>query len=323
MGLSNQELLRKAAGSQVATDFGTGTNLAPEQASAFLDLVYDATPFSQVMRTERRKSKSGTIAKIGIGGRLLRRKTPSVDDARLAKPTTTTVPYQTQPSRLDWEIEEEVFQENIEQEGYEDHVARLMGEQIGRDLEDLHFNGDTAAAVSATVTADDVAFLTQNDGWLKQISTGGSGAHRVNGATIASGAVAKALFFAGLNALPVKFRRPGVRWIGADAIFDKYIEYLSNRATAAGDAVLINGVLTQIMGIDILRVPTMPSTRLLLADPKNFIAVNTQEIRRRKTTEGREAVREDKRFYAIFLDDDPIVEEMDAIADVYGVDVAA
>jgi hypothetical protein len=323
MALSNRALLAKAVGSQVATDFGTGTALAPEQSSAFLDLIYDATPFSAVMRTERRRAKSGTIAKIGIGGRLLRRKTPSVDDARLARPAMTTVPYQTQPSRLDWEIEEEVFEENIEQEGYEAHVERLMADQIGRDLEDLHFNGDTAATVSSTVTADDVAFLVQNDGWLKLISTGGSGAHRVNGATIGSGAVAKGLFFAGLQALPVKYRRPGVRWIGPDAIFDKYIEYLSNRATAAGDAVLINGQLTQILGVDILRVPTMPTTRLLLADPKNFIAVNTREIRRRRTTEGREAIREDKRFYAVFLDDDPIIEEMDAIADVYGVDVAA
>ena len=62
----------------------------------------------------------------------------------------------------------------------------------------------------------------------------------------------------------------------------------------------------------------MPNDRILLADPQNFIVVNTKDIRVRRTTEGREAIRADKRFYAIFLDDDPIIEEQDGVVDVYG-----
>lgn len=308
---TNADLVRKAAGPVATSDFISASGLlAPEQASAFLDLVYEATEFNAACRHEKRKSKSGSIAKIGIGSRLLRRKTAGTDDATLAKASFSDVAYQTVASRLDWEVEEEVFEENIEGEGLEDHLVRLMTDQIGRDLEDLHFNGDTGD-VSA-----DAAFLTQNVGWLKQLTTGST--HRVNGATITSGDVSKGHFFAAVNALPNKYHSDRLRWIGSPVLFSRYAEYLTNRATNAGDAVLVSGQVAQISGFKTLAVSKMPNDRLLLADPQNFIAVNTREIRRRKTTEGREAIRQDKRFYAIFLDDDPIIEEQDGVADVYG-----
>lgn len=313
MGMSGADLLRKATGTIGTGDFIANSGLLrPEQASRFLDQVYQATEFSTLHRRERRRSKSGNIAKIGIGRRLLRRKTAGVDDATLAKPSFGQVEYQTVSSRLDWEVEEEVFEDNIEGDGLEDHLVRLMTDAVGRDLEDLHFNGDTADA------SPDAPFLTMNDGWLKQIAAGGSGAHRVNGAAINSGNVTKAHFFDALEALPTKYKSNRLRWIANPTVFGRYAEYLTDRGTPAGDAILTSGEVTQIAGFKTLPVSAMPNTRILLADPQNFIAVNTREIRRRKTTEGREAVRRDMRFYAIFLDDDPIIEEMDGISDVYG-----
>jgi hypothetical protein len=313
MTMTNADLIRKATGAIGTGDFLAASGLlSPQQASKFLDAVYTATDFSKLHRTERRNAKAGTIAKIGIGRRLLRKKTAGVDDSTLVKPSFGDVGYQTIASRLDWEVEEEVFQDNIEGEGLEDHLVRLMTDAVGRDLEDLHFNGDTSD------TSVDAPFLTQNDGWLVQIADGASGAHRTNGGTINSGNLTKAHFFAAMNALPNKYITDGVRWILSPLNVARYVEYLSNRATAAGDAALVNGDLTAIAGIKIAKVSAMPNDRILLADPKNFIAINTREIRRRKTTEGREAIRTDKRFYAIFLDDDPIVEEMDAVSDIYG-----
>lgn len=314
MGMSNAELIRKATGAIGTGDFISNTGLLqPETADRFLDMVYEATPFNAAQRTERRRSKSGSISKVGIGSRLLRKKTAGVDDATLVKPTFADISYQTVNSRLDWEVEEEVFQENIEGDGFEDHLARLMTTAIGIDLEDLHFNGDTAD------TSADAPFLTQNDGWLKQIAASAA-AHRVNGASVNGGVPSKAHFFDLYAAVPNKYKRAGrLRWIGNPAVFAAYIEGLTERATSAGDAILLGGWdAAKPLGIDRLEVPSMPTSRLLLADPQNFVVVNTREIRRRKTTEGREAIRQDKRFYAVFLDDDPIVEEMDAVGDLYG-----
>lgn len=313
MSMSGAALLQKAAGPIATGDFIAASGLlSAEQATSFLDMVYEATPFSALHRRQTRRAKSGTIAKIGIGQRLLRPKTAGVDDATLAKPTFGDVGYQTVSYRLDWEIEEEVFEENIEGEGLEDHIVRLMTDAVGRDLEDLHFNGDP------TDTSADAPFLTMNEGWLSQLATDGL-AHRVNGGSVNSGNVAKEHFFDALEAMPNKYKNTGrLKWIANPTVFSRYAEYLTARATPAGDAVLVNGNVSQIVGIGTVAVPSMPNTRILLADPQNFIAVNTRDIRRRRTTEGREAIRTDKRFYAIFLDDDPIIEEQDGIVDVYG-----
>lgn len=314
MTMTGAELLQKAAGPiTVPGDFISASGLlAPEQASVFLDAVYEATPFAALQRGERRRSKSGTIAKIGIGSRLLRPKTTGVDDATLVKPTTTDVGYQTVASRLDWEIDEEVFEENIEGGAFESHMLRLLTDQVGRDLEDLHFNGTTGD------TSADAAFLNQNLGWLYQLANNGL-AHRVNGGAVNSGNVTKAHFFDALEAMPNKYMTTGrLRWLASPTTWSRYIEYLTDRATGAGDAALFSGNIPSPNGIPGVSIPSLPNNRILLADPQNFIVVNTKEIRVRRTTEGREAIRADKRFYAIFLDDDPIIEEQDGIVDVYG-----
>ena len=58
----------------------------------------------------------------------------------------------------------------------------------------------------------------------------------------------------------------------------------------------------------------MPDDALLLTDPNNLIVVNTYDMRIRKTTEGKEAIMQDKRFYVIHFDFDTIIEELDATA---------
>jgi hypothetical protein len=314
MSMSNAELLRKATGVVVTTDLEAGAGLlSPEQSSDFLDKIYDATPFSQAQRNLRRRSAEGSINKIGIAGRILRKKNEGVDDSTLVKPDYGEVEYVVKRYRADTEINEEVFEDNIEGEGFEDHWIGLITDQVGRDLEDLHFNGDESSSD---------LFVKLNEGWLEQLAAGGSGAHRVTGASIDSGAITKGQFFAGLEAMPSKYKGNGrLRWIGNPSVFERYFEGLTERATGAGDAALLGENLRLPGAIQKLEVPAMPTTRLLLADPTNFIVVTRRDVRYRKTTEGREAIRQDKRFYAWFLATDPIIEETDAIVDVHGLDV--
>jgi len=311
MTMSNAALLRKAAGPIGTADVGTIGHglLSPEQSDTFLDQVYEATAFNQAQRNERRRAPTGSINKIGIAGRILRKKNQGVDDATLVKPTFGEVAYVCQRYRADTEVNEEVFEDNIEGQGFEDHWVGLITGQIGRDLEDLHFNGLEASADP---------FLKLNQGWLAQLAASTT-AHRVNGATVDAGAVTKNTFFAAYDALPHKYKlRKNLRYIGNPSIFTDYLEYLTNRATNAGDAALTAGEVRLPNGVGYIEVPSMPASRLILADPKNFMVVTRRDIRYRKTTEGREAIREDKRFYAWFLETDPIIEEDDAVVDVYG-----
>lgn len=310
MAMNNAALLRKAAGPIGTADVGTAGNglLSDEQSTEFLRRTYDATAFSQAQRNVTRRSAEGSINKMGIGGRILRKKNEGVDDATLIRPEFGEVDYAVKRYRADSEINEEVFEDNIEGEGLEDRWIGEVTDQIGRDLEDVHFNGDESSADP---------FLKLNEGWLEQLAAGGSGANRVDGSTIDAGDATKGQFFAALAAMPSKYLTSGLRWIANPAFFLAYLEYLTDRATGSGDAALTAGAAMLPGGYGKIEVPSMPATRLLLANPKNFIVVTRRAIRYRKTTEGRQAVRQDKRFYAWFVATDPIIEETGAIVDVH------
>ena len=56
----------------------------------------------------------------------------------------------------------------------------------------------------------------------------------------------------------------------------------------------------------------------MLTDPKNLVVVNYYGVVIRKTTEGPEAIYQDKRFYVVHFDFDTLVEELDATAIVTG-----
>ena len=62
----------------------------------------------------------------------------------------------------------------------------------------------------------------------------------------------------------------------------------------------------------------MPDDCIILTDPQNLIEVYTYGVMIRKTVEGKEAIMEDKRFYVIHFDFDPIIEELDAAAIITG-----
>ena len=70
--------------------------------------------------------------------------------------------------------------------------------------------------------------------------------------------------------------------------------------------------------IPTVQCPSLDDGTIILTDPKNLIVVNTYSMQIRKTTEGKEAIMQDKRFYVVHLDFDPIIEELDAAAIITG-----
>ena len=300
--LTNEQLL--ALIEKISTsDLESGGKLNPEQSREFLRMVFDATPFSQLHRKERRESKSGEIDKIGVGKRLLRKKTEDVDDNYRAGISTSKIQYNCVPVRLPWEITEETLRQNIEGERFEDTVMQLMTKAVGVDLEDLHFNGDESSTDP---------FLSINNGWIKLIKTNGS--HVIDHTAVGS-KFNKSTFFAMMQELPNKYKTAELRWLMSPTRFLYWQEYLTSRATGAGDAALIGAgdQVNRPLGFPAVLIPSMPDDKMILTQPTNFIAVNTYDIRIRKTTEGREAVMQDKRFYVIHFDDDPVIEEYDAV----------
>jgi hypothetical protein len=301
---SNQAIINK--GRTLATGQTNGM-LNPEQSEKFMQMVFDDSSFLGQLRHEMRRSTKGTIEKLGVGRRLLRKKTegemPLEKD--WVEPVLGAVPYSTVDIVLGAEISEKFIRENIEREGFEDTFMGMIAQQVKVDLLDLVFNGDTAA------TGDDAAFLTIVDGINKKLS---NGSHILDAATLAGGKFTDDIFTKALKILPTKyFNRANYRWIANTKTYLTWIEYLKRKETTAGDMAILNGQNFNPLGINWAEVPNFPDGKIILADPKNFTVVNTYDIKLRKTIEGKEAVMRDTRYYAIHLDVDPIILEKEAV----------
>lgn len=298
---NNSTIIRKAA---IATGTLASGLLNPEQARKFIQQTFDATNLGGLVRHEMRTAKTGEIDKIGIGRRIVRKKTENTDDNYRAGVDTSQIEYSTTAVRLPWEITEETLRENIEGQNFENIVTNLMTTQLGVDMEDLYLNGDEATEP----TDKDYDFLKINDGWIKQIGNGG----HVYDATREDD-MSLDMFYKALASLPNKYNNGKLRWLMSPKRAQEWELFLLNKVVNQGGAVP-DSVYTSPARIQAVECPSLDDKTILLTDPKNLIVVNTYSVQIRKTTEGKEAIMQDKRFYVVHLDYDPIIEELDATA---------
>jgi hypothetical protein len=305
MGINNSAIIRKAA---IETGSLSSGLLNPEQAKKFIQQTFDATNLGGLVRHEMRTAKTGEIDKIGIGRRIVRKKTENNDDGYRAGVNTSQVEYSTTAIRLPWEITEETLRENIEGENLEQIITDLMTSQLGVDLEDLYLNGDEATDSSD----EDYDFLKINDGWIKQIANGG---HVYDAAS--DSAMSLDMFYKALAQIPNKYNNGKLRWLMSPRRAQEWELFLLNKVIGAGGAVP-DSIYTAPARIPAVECPSLADDTILLTDPKNLIVVNTYGVKIRKTVEGKEAIMQDKRFYVTHLDYDPIIEELDATAIIKG-----
>lgn len=300
--INNAEIINKAG--TIQTGSLSHGLLNPEQASKFIQQTFEATNLGPLVRHVMRTAKSGEIDKIGIGSRLLRAKVENKDDGYRAGVATSVIEYACKAVRLPWEITEETLRENIEGQQLEAIITNLMTRQLGVDLEDIYLNGD-----EATPSSDkDYDFLKLNDGWIKQISEGGHVYDATSDTTMSLD-----IFYKTLQQLPNKYNNGRLRWLMSPKRAQQWELYLLNKVVEKGGAVPEN-VYTSPAKIKAVECPSMSDDKILLTDPQNLVVVNTYDMKIRKTTEGKEAIMQDKRFYVCHLDFDAIIEEKDATA---------
>ncbi len=326
--MPTNESIIKAAG--ITTGDVTYGLLNPEQSRAFIKQTFEATTLGGLIRHEMRTSKTGEIDKIGIASRILRKKVENIDaksdgtaptlDATTGqitgyrvKPNFSQVEYSTKAVRLPWEITEETLRENIEGEGLEATITNLMTTQLGIDLEDLYINGDTETSSSA----EDYDFLKINDGWVKQISDGG----HIYDAKNVVGGMNLEMFYGALGEMPNKYNNGRLRWLMSPHRAQEWELFLLNKGLNAS-ASFPDSLYQSPASIPAIQVPSMPDDKIILTDPQNLVVVNTYGVKIRKTTEGKEAIMADKRFYVVHLDFDTIIEELDATAIIENIDVS-
>ena len=307
MAKANEQIAKAA----IQTTTLTNGLLNPEQARKFIQQTFDATNLGGLVRHEMRTAKTGEIDKIGIASRIVRKKTENTDDGYRADVNTSNIEYATTAVRLPWEITEETLRENIEGQNFEEIVTNLMTTQLGVDMEDLYLNGDEATES----TADDYDFLKINNGWIKQIAGGG---HVLDASASAyGGKMSLDLFYKALGNIPNKYNNGKLRWLMSPRRAQEWELFLLNQVIGKGGAVP-DSVYNSPARIPVVECPSLSDDKILLTDPKNLIVVNTYGVQIRKTTEGKEAIMMDKRFYVVHLDYDPIIEELDATGIITG-----
>ncbi|OMF31968.1 MULTISPECIES: P2 family phage major capsid protein [Paenibacillus] len=291
------------------------TALNYEQVDKFTEMAYESTEFLKGIRTVNKISSKGTLDKIGVTGRNLRSKVENKEATNTAAPTFPQVPYAVAPVVLPFEITEEFIRqtERVRGQNAEEIIMAAMTKNYGENMQDIGFNGD----IATPSTDPDYAFLSINDGWLKLAKTKGN---FIDWTTLPD-VKKKGVFFEIERAIPTRLRTGGVfKYFMHPNTFSERIQALAEKDTSASIQLQITGGVKKINAYDVVEVAHMPEGAVLFTYHDNFALVNTYDMQIRKTTEGREAIYADKRFYAIHSDYDSIFEEPGAVAYVEGVE---
>ncbi len=305
---NNNAIIKDSA--TLTTSGVTSGLLQPEQSKKFLREAMDSTALGGLVRHEMRVTTSGEIDKIGISRRIMRAKTENHDDGYRAGVRFDDIKYQNTAVRLPWEITEETLRQNIEGQHLEALITSLMTQAVGLDMEDLWLNADE----SVDASNPDYEFLKLNTGWIKQIKDGG---HVVDRSGVDSGELSLNVWNDALYSMPNKYNNGSLRWLMSPHRKQSWENFLLDKAITAG-GIISDRRIENPFAIQSVSVPSMPDDCVILTNPKNLIVTNSYSMKIRKTTEGKEAIMMDKRFYTIHLDFDCIIEELDATVIMQG-----
>ena len=221
--------------------FSTGGKLNPEQADVFIDYIIAMQVGLSRCVTRRMNSPQGNTDEIRVANRKLRKATeataPGLADAVTTKRRTMT----TVENIWAEDITLTFLEDNVERRDAEAHIARLLANNFGNDLNDLAWNGDEDID-----SAGAQPFLTINDGWIT-LMIADSDVNDVDltdtvyGPADSTTTAAKVLHYT-WQAMPIQFkgRTDHLYWVPVP-FAEAYAEEVSRRISAFGDAVLVNG----------------------------------------------------------------------------------
>lgn len=308
MAFENAEIVRKAS-IQTDNPMNAAGLMNPEQSSTFMRMAFDATPLMKVSRHEMRRVPKGEIDKIGIAGRIIQGKEEGKSGTeRSVKPSK--IEYSCVDLTLPWSISEKTLRENIERQGYEGTVISLMSNAYGVDLEDLGIVGDTSFADEQD---EDYNFIRITDGWGTKLVK--------NSNLISAPSFGLDMWYDMAGAIPSKYKTERLRWIVSPNLRLAWRKFCEEKALGGGNTNLYNSDAP--CGYQMLSVAKMSDSQIWLLDPRNLITVTTYDMTLRRTTEGKDAIQKDERYYAIHGNIDYVVEEYDAAAISTGISLSS
>jgi hypothetical protein len=252
-----------------------GGYLNPMQADRFVERIYDARPslISEVRRVDMTGPKM-EINKIGISGNFLHKapgETTALASSQRTAATTGKITLTTEELLGVMYIPYRVLEDNISRGRLEDTLMDdLIPKKINRDLNKLIIQGDTGSADT----------LLQSFHGVHKLATDHVVAfNSTQGNVVSKGSLVWSNI---LKAMPYQYREvdEDLRYWVHPLINDAYSDWMSARATNAGDAQLYASHLKEMnfRGIPIRREPYQVQTKGFLTHPQNLVLGIQREI---------------------------------------------
>lgn len=290
-------------------------HLTEAQRKYILDRVINEATMLGMVRKYAMDRPAVAIPRMSVGTRIARANVAGGHEESTSMGTRVAPDFENielKSSRivLPWTVTEEFLQDNPEQGAAEGLIADMMATQLANDLEDLAVNGDEA------LTGEPL--LRANNGFTK---LGGSG----NVVDFNAAAFTPAVFEQMLRKMPQKYRnrdRSKLKFFVPFALEMDYVNARSARIGERADDALTNGGSANYGGIDIVPIAYLPSTgnvnggsnesTLYLSDPQNMVFGVQKDIQMRKTTEGKNAIDFNERYYALHCRIDFLIQNTEA-----------
>lgn len=245
------------------SDLASGGLLNPTQSNTFVRKLLAQPTILQQVRYIDMPAPKYNIDKIGIGTRFLYPATQSgsgssryLAAAKRAKPTFTQVQLSSTEYIGSVYIPYEVLEDNIEKESLQESILDRMVDKASTEFEELIIKGDTGSL-------DEL--LATKDGLLKMAVS--------NVVNMGGAAISKTAFEQAKITMPDQYlKNPAqLRWFLSTDMETQYRSSVADRQTALGDTTLTGLAPLPVFGIRMEGCSYMPSTSLILTDPKNII----------------------------------------------------
>lgn len=282
-------------------DFSSGALLSPEQFEDFMVDVQESANFLGDVRRYTPSAPSGDLPRLDMAARQLVAAEEAVENNNDATFQQPDVPFATSKVTLSHEFSWESVNETIDSP--EQTIRGMFAQRFGADLEILGSVGDTSGN----------GFTALEDGWLTRADAR-KGSVDVDHETAG---IDKTVFQELRNAMPEKFKQQGTDdlvFVTSYAQKDAYQDYLTDRSTAAGDAMLMNGDEPTPFGMEIRTPLGWPDDRIMMTRPNNLGYVVQDSIRTKATSTAERNVRADvETIMAMFAKIDYIVLDEEGI----------
>ena len=261
---SNEELLLKAV---TSSGLSPGGQLSAEQEDRFIMLQKKYNTFLGMIRLQKMRNNTAEINKLHIGEPITTTAGEDTDDGESREPKFGKEDLVASKTQVNYEITTETFIENIEQQGFEEALFKMITEQHSSDLSTLFVQGD----VTITGTDKLSKLLKRLDG-VDILSAGG---HTID----AAGApIGRDLFREAWLALPKSFRQnPNNRFMTSSRAVVEWMDLRANRQDDAGVAAL-QGAPHSPFGFPLVGIPEWPEDQQVtgLSAAQAAVAVSTE-----------------------------------------------